>query len=397
MTLVVLMPRLAQRLRLPTIIGFILTGFILGPGMLGVIKQDGPVIELFAELGKLLFMFFVGFEIDLDDFKKARNRAAFFGTLTFLLPLAFGVLLGRLTGVGWNASLLIGSIIASHTLLAFPVLQKLGLTSHPTILMVVGGTIFTDIASMLILALTVGVHLTGFSWAFLGKEMLELAVFVPLVIFGGGALARKALIRYGQAPETRVMIMLVVIAVCAEGAAWIQLEGIVGAFLAGIAVKRVVRGKFAVEQLEVIAHALFIPAFFLTTGFLLDLTVMKKTLVENPVMSIGLLVAILAGKTLAGWISAKTYRLPTEQMWTVSSLSYPQMAATLASAVVGYQTVNAAGERLLDSGFVNAAVLTIIVTCILGPILTTKYATRWAKASASGATPEPPVPENPQP
>ncbi|MGC4014134.1 MAG: cation:proton antiporter [Luteolibacter sp.] len=376
MTMVVLLPRFMERLKLPSILGYILAGYFLGPAVLGVIAPEGPVITLFAELGKLLFMFFVGFEIDLDDFKKSRNRALVFGLLTFALPCAAGVLLAKLCGQSLNTALLIGSIIASHTLLAFPIIQKLGLARHPAVLMVVGGTIFTDIASMLVLAVTVSVHVTGFSWKLFGTELLQLAIFVPLIIFGAGSLARKAIIRYGQKPELRVVVMLVIIACCAEGARLIQLEGIVGAFLAGIAVKRALRGKFAVEQLEVVAQSLFIPAFFLTTGFLVDLAVLKKTLLENPLMSVGLLVAILAGKTLAAWLTARIFRQPSAEMWTVASLSYPQMAATLASAVVGYQTLNAAGERLLDGGFVNAVVVVIIVTCVLGPILSARYAPR---------------------
>lgn len=386
MTLVVLTPRLMERLRLPPILGYILAGFLLGPAAFGVIKQDGEVITLFSELGKLLFMFFVGFEIDLDDFKKSRNRAMAFGALTFIFPLAAGVVLALTCGYGWNPALLIGSIIASHTLLAFPILERFGLTRHPMVTMVVGGTIFTDIASMLVLALTVSVHETGFSWSFLGKELLELAIFVPLILFGAGSLARKAIIRYGQRAELRVIVMLVVITACAEGARLIRLEGIVGAFLAGIAVKRALRGKFAVEQLEVVARSLFIPAFFLTTGFLIDLAVLKRTLMENPLLSIGLLVSILAGKTLAAWLSSRIFRQSTAEMWTMASLSYPQMAATLASAVVGFQTLNASGTRLLDSGFVNAVVIVIVITCILGPILTTRYAARMAKE----APPEPP-------
>lgn len=382
MALAILLPHLAERLKLPSIIGYIIAGFVLGPAVFGVIKADGPVITLFAELGKLLFMFFVGFEIDLEDFKKAKKHAMVFGLLTFSIPCALGILIGRLSGSDWNASVLAGSIIASHTLLSFPLLQKLNLVHHPAVLMVVGGTIFTDIAAMLVLAITVSIHQTGFSWKFLGLELLELAIFVPTILYGAGTLARKAIIRYGERPELRVTIMLVVIAACAEGARLIQLEGIVGAFLAGIAVKRAVRGKFAVVQLEVVAQALFIPAFFLTTGFLVNLAVLKKTLLSNPIVTLSLLAAIVGGKTLAAWLTGSIFQQSHTVRLTVAGLSMPQMAATLASAVVGYQTVNASGERLLDTGFVNAIVLIVIATCVLGPILTARYARRMATESS---------------
>lgn len=370
----VLLPKLMERLRLPGVLGFILAGILVGPNALGLIRPDGPVIELLAELGKLLFMFFVGFEIDLDEFKKSRNRSMIFGTLTFLFPMVGGVIVGRATGNGWNTSLLIGSIIASHTLLAFPILQRFGLAQHPVVTTVVGGTIFTDIASMLVLALTVSVHLAGFSWSFLGIQLLELAVFVALIFLFAGSLARKAIIRWGDKPELRVMILLVVIAICAEGASLIQLEGIVGAFLAGIAVKRALRGKFAVEQLEVIAHALFIPAFFLTTGFLVNFHLLGDTAVHKPGLVFGIIAALVIGKYLAAWLTTRIFGGTTAQTNFAWSLSLPQMAATLASAVVAYNTVDAGGARLLEMPYVNASLVLVVATCVAGPILTQRFA-----------------------
>ncbi len=374
--LAILLPKAMERLRLPGVLGFILAGILVGPNVLGIIKPDGEAITLLAEVGKLLFMFFVGFEINLDEVNRSRNRSLAFGALTFLAPFAGGVLLGRLTGNDWNSAFLIGSLIASHTLLAFPVLERLGLVQHPAVTMVVGGTILTDIAAMLVLAVTVSVHLTGWSWGFLGIELLELAVFVPLVLFGAGTLARKAIIRYGQKAELRVMILLVVIAPCAEGAHLIRLEGIVGAFLAGIAVKRAVRGRFAVEQLEVTAHAIFIPAFFLTTGFLVNFQLLGQTTVSRPGLVLGLIAALVIGKYLAAWLSTLAFggtRARTDLVW---SLSLPQMAATLASAVVAYKTVDASGARLLDETYVNAVLVLVVVTCIAGPILSERSARR---------------------
>jgi Kef-type K+ transport system membrane component KefB len=388
MAMVLLMPKLMERLRLPGVLGFILAGVLLGPNMLAAIKPDGAAIILLSEVGKLLFMFFVGFEIDLDEFKKSRNRSLAFGSLTFLLPFICGTALGRMTGNGWNSSILIGSLLASHTLLAFPILQRLGLTAHPAVTMVMGGTIFTDILSMLVLAMTVSIHLHGFSWTFIATELAQLAIYVPLVIFGVGSIARKAIIRYGQKPESRVIIMLVIIALCAEAAHFIQLEGIVGAFLAGIAIKRALRGKFAVEQLEVTAHAIFIPAFFLTTGFLVNFHLLGNTVTTQPGLVVGIIFGLVIGKVLAAWGSKVLFgftRSETNLIWTIS---LPQMAATLASAVVAYKTINASGERLLDETYVNAVLVLVVVTCVAGPILAERYAKqvdREAKADPTSS------------
>jgi Kef-type K+ transport system membrane component KefB len=389
---VVLLPKAMERLRLPGVLGFIGAGVLLGPNLTGLVTADGPVISLFAELGKLLFMFFVGFEIDLEEFKRSRQRALVFGATTFLLPFAGGVLLARMTGSTWNSALLIGSLIASHTLLAFPILQRLGLTQHPAVAMTVGGTIFTDIASMLVLAIAVSVHINGFSWRFLVIELVELAIYVPLVLFGTGSLARKAIIRFGEKAEVRVMILLVIIAACAELAQLIQLEGIVGAFLAGIAVKRAVRGKFAVEALDVTAHALFIPTFFLATGFLVNLHLLGKTAVSRPDLVVGIIAALFIGKYLGARLSIFFFGGTAVETGLVWSLSIPQMAATLASAVVAYKTVNASGDRLLDEVYLNVLLVLIVLTCVVGPILSQHFARKLSSSIKTNGIAMPEIP-----
>jgi len=386
--LFVLLPQAMERLRLPGVLGFIAAGVLLGPNVLALINPHSPVVALFAELGKLLFMFFVGFEIDLEEFGKSRNRSLTFGLVTFMLPMIGGVAIGRLTGNNWNTSLLIGSLIASHTILAYPVLQRFGLTQHPVVTMLVGGTIFTDIAAMLVLAITVSVHMAGFSWEFLIKQLVELAIFVPLVLFGVGNLTRKAIIRWGSKPELRVMILLVVIAVCAEAAHYIQLEGIVGAFLVGIAIKRAVRGKYTVQQLEVISHTLFIPAFFLTTGFLVNFHVLGETIQTQRGLVIGIIATLVAAKYLAAWLASFAFGGTRAQTHLVWSLSLPQMAATLASAVVAYRAKNAAGEHLLNETYVNAVLVLVVVTCIVGPMLSQRYAVQ-VKAEGNGEEAKP--------
>lgn len=373
--MVLFLPRLMERYRLPGVLGFILAGLLLGPSVTGVLKPDSPTIELWAELGKLLFMFFVGFEIDLEQFSKARNKAALFGALTFAFPFAMAFSLGAALGYSTVASALIGSVVASHTLLAHPILSRLNLLDRESVLVTVGGTIFTDVAAMLVLAFAVSIHQSGFSWLFLLTESLELAIYVPLVLFGMSKLARKLIIHFGDSPEARVSILLALIAIAAELAGLIQLEGIVGAFLIGIAVKRALRGRFAIEQLEVLANALFIPSFFLATGFLIDLPLLGKTILERPSLVWGLIGTLAIGKYLAAEIIARVFSYSGTEAKLIFSITLPQMAATLASAVVGYQALNSNGERLLDAQFVNATLVLVVITCVMGPILTE----RWGK------------------
>lgn len=384
--MVIFLPRLMERFRLPGVLGFILAGMILGPGLTGVLPSDGPSIELWAELGKLLFMFFVGFEIDLEQFNKVRGKAAIFGALTFTFPFALALGFGLLMGYSAVASLLIGSVVASHTLLAHSILSRLKLLDRESVLVTIGGTIFTDVAAMLVLAVAVSIHQTGFSWSFLLIELVELAIYVPVVLFGMSKLARKLIIHFGDTPEARVGILLALIAIAAEMASFINLEGIVGAFLIGIALKRALRGRFAIEQLEVLANALFIPTFFLATGFLVDLPLLGTTLLERPALVIGLIAALVVGKYVAAEITARLFAYSSTEGRLIFSITIPQMAATLASAVVGYQALNSSGERLLDVQFVNATLVLVVATCVVGPILTE----RWGKALA--ADPQTPLP-----
>lgn len=390
--MVILLPRLLERVRLPGVLGYILAGVVLGPGVTGVLKSDSESLTLWAELGKLLFMFFVGFEIDLEHFGQVRARAALFGFFTFAFPFALAYGLGSAFGYSWVSSLLIGSIIASHTLLAHPILLRLGLLQREAILVAVGGTIFTDVASMLVLALAVSIHQTGFSRIFLLTELLELAVYVVAVLFGLSKLARKLIIWFGDSAEARVCILLMVIAIAAQLAEMIKLEGIVGAFLVGIAVKRALRGKFAVEQLEVLAKALFIPSFFLATGFLIDLPLLGKTVVSKPGLVVGLIAALLIGKYLAAHVTRWRFHYSRNESLLIFSLTIPQMAATLASAVVGYQTRNAQGVRMLDGGFVNAVLVLVVVSCVIGPVLTERWGRHEAASPSSTTEDEKPPP-----
>lgn len=381
--MVLFLPRLMERYRLPGVLGFILAGVILGPGLTGVLKADSPTIELWAELGKLLFMFFVGFEIDLEQFSKARNKATLFGALTFTCPFVLALGFGLVMGYSAVASALIGSVVASHTLLAHSILSKLNLLDRESVLVTIGGTIFTDIAAMLALALAVSVHQTGFSWSFLAVELVELAVYVPLVLFGMSKLARKLIIHFGDTPEARVCILLALIAISAEMARVIQLEGIVGAFLVGIAIKRAVRGRFAIEQLDVLAKALFIPTFFVATGFLIDLPLLGKTLLDRPALVVGLIAVLAVGKYLAAVITARLFAYSPMEARLIFSITIPQMAATLASAVVGYQSLNDGKERLLDAQFVNATLVLVVATCVIGPILTERWGTALVEHQSS--------------
>jgi Kef-type K+ transport system membrane component KefB len=389
MVFFLILPRLAERLRLPNIVGFLLTGVLLGPHVLDIIKPTSHIVLWFSDIGKLLLMFFAGFEVDLQQFKLTRRRSLIFGLLTFLLPFLAGFLVARNFDYGVNASVLIGSLLASHTLLGFPIVKRLGLVSHEAVLVTIGATIMTDILAMLVLAVCLPIHRTGFSLQSLLLQLGELVIYVPVVLFGLSWVAGKLLGRYGNTDEGRVTVLFLVIAVSAELAELIHLEGIIGAFLTGIAVKRAVHEGGVETHLDVMSQTFFIPAFFLTTGFLIDFQMFGRTVIEYPALVIGIVGGLILAKYLAAWLASLMFGYTALERRLMWSLTLPQVAATLAAAVVGFKTLNAAGEPLIDAPILNTILVLVIVTAVGGTVLVGRYANQFPKVNTEQTDVEP--------
>jgi len=177
-------PPLVERFKLPGLVGLLLAGVVLGPHGLKLLNPNSETIKLLSDIGKIYLMFVAGLEIDMRAFHRTRNRSLSFGLATFLVPLATGTLLGQAFGFGWNASILIGSLFASHTLLAYPIVQRLGVLRNEAITVTVGATIFTDIGALLVLAVCVSIHQGDFSWFSLPIQLGSLAVYAVTVLFG---------------------------------------------------------------------------------------------------------------------------------------------------------------------------------------------------------------------
>ena len=363
-------PPLSKRLRLPAAVGLLLAGVVIGPHGLAIVPQKPEVADFFSEVGKLLLMFFTGLEIDIDEFNRVRNRSFVFGLLTFSLPLLTGIVIGSCFGYGWVGAVLIGSLLASHTLLGFPIIQRLGLTDREPVTVTVGASIFTDLASLLLLAICLPVHTTGFSASGFVAQIGALAIYVPVVLIGLSTLARRFLRSRGDSTPNEFLIILLIMVVAAEGASLIHLEAIIGAFLAGLAVNRVIKHSQAKEQLEFLANTLFIPMFFITIGFLIDIRVFAGTIVSNWGLVSAIVGGLIAAKFLAAFIAQKIFGYTTAEGLLMGSLSLPQVAATLAAALVAYEAKNAAGQRLIDEPIVNTVIVLMVVTSILGPVLT---------------------------
>lgn len=376
--LIVILPRVAEHVGLPGVLGVLLGGVLLGPAVLGLLNPEGKAIELFAELGKLLLMFFAGYEINLSQLRRSGLRAGIFGVLTCVLPLALGFGVARAFGYSTNAAVLIGSLLASHTLLGLPIVRQLNLLECDAVVMTIVATIITDITAMLILAVTLSVHTAGFSPAHMATTLIGIGIYVPTVVFGLSSFTRFIDSRT-RLPELRLGVMIAMIAIAASLAQAIELEGIVGAFLTGIAVKRAVGENRVTESLRTISDALFIPVFFLATGFLVDFKVLGETLLNHAPLVAAIVGGLVFAKYLAARVAGMLFKIGRDEVRLMWGLTLPQVAATLAAATVAYRAAGPDGSTLIDEKMLNTVVVLVIATSILGPVLTRRFGIRVSR------------------
>jgi Kef-type K+ transport system membrane component KefB len=382
---ILFVPLLSARVGLPAAVGLLLAGVVFGPNGLHMTKEGMPVLTFLAEIGKLLIMFFAGLEIDLAQAKRTGGHSLLFGSLTCLLPLAAGTSVGLTFGYSWVSSLLIGSLLASHTLIGYPIVQRLGLIDKEVVAVTVGATILTDITSLMVLAVCLPVHTSGFSTGSFAMQIVELAVYVPLVVFGLSAVGKWLFRRKGYTNEYQVGFTLMVIALAGVGAELINLEAIIGAFLAGLAVNRAIKKSEAKDELEFVGNLLFIPAFFIAIGAHIDVPVFIGTLINNLSLVVAIVGGLVGTKFLAAFIAQRLVGYTQTEGLLMWSLSLPQVAATLAAAVVAFQAKNAAGVRLIDEPVINTVVVLMVTTSVLGPMLTERYGRELAGPAAGKA------------
>ena len=369
-------PRLAARIRLPAMVGLLLFGVALGPHVLGFFGEHRPIADFFAELGKLLLMFSAGLEIDITLFRRAQTRSIIFGLFTTCVPLLFGTFLGLGFGYALTSAIVVGSLLASHTLLSIPIVQRLGVIRLEPIVVTIGATVLSDTLSLIVFAVCVSMYTTGFSPEGLAIQLIEIAVFVPLILIGLSRAGSYALSKLGSDEEAHFLVMLVIMAVAGAIADKINLPGIVGAFLAGLAVNGAVKENPARAKLEFFGRALFIPSFFIVTGLLIDPVAFAGDIVHHFPLALGIVVALLAGKWIAAAAGVRVFGYALAARSTMWALTLPQVAATLAAAVVAYNTRNAGGDRMLDGTMLNAVLVLMLATSILGPVLTERFAPR---------------------
>lgn len=377
-------PLLLHRFRIPDIVGLIIAGAVIGPYGAHIMDRDSSIV-LFGTVGLLYIMFVAGLEIDMADFKKNSKKSLIFGLYTFFIPMILGTFAGVfLLDFSYATSILLASMFASHTLVTYPIVSKYGITKNRAVNVTIGGTVVTCLLALLVLAVIVGMstgELTQGFWIRLGVSTV---LFAFVVLWGFPVVGRWYFKRYDDRVGQFIFVLgLVFLAsFLAETAG---LEAIIGAFLAGLALNRLIPNTSALmNRIEFVGNALFIPFFLIGVGMLVNFHVFFNDLTSIWVAVVMTIVATIA-KFIPAWLAQKNFKFTSSERTLIFGLSNAQAAATLAAVLVGYNVIlgtTPEGEpiRLLNESVLNGTIVMILVTCIVASFATQKGAQEVALA-----------------
>ncbi len=368
-SLLLLAPRLFQKLRLPGVLGLIGAGVAFGPQGLHLFKENGQVLMAFAFLGKLLLLFFSGLDIDLDVLKRNLKKSLTLALFSFMIPAMGGLVLGLLFNFGWMSSFMIAILFSSHSVdISYPILYKLGIAKEEPVSVTIGATAITDITSLILFAICLPIHMTGFSFGPFMLQVFYIAAFVPAMIYGFSWLGRTVFKRLKEDPAEQMIFLLMVVGLSAGMAERVNVDPIVGSFLAGLAVSRTLPDMGVRHQIDVLGNSLFIPAFFVSLGILIDPEIIFRTLQEDFVLVIAIILTVILTKLLAGWLAGKRFDYSSNAKALMGALMTPQVSSTLAVALVAYESVNAKGVRLINESVLNSILVLMSVSAIVGTV-----------------------------
>ncbi len=392
MAIVLGAPLLLNRLKIPYLLGLIIAGAVIGPHGFNLVLRDSSII-LSGTAGLLYIMFLSGLEMDMNDFRRNGWRSLVFGLYTFSVPMVFGFAAGHfILGYPVHSSVLLAGLFASQTLIAYPIVSRLGITRDKAVTIAVGGTIITDILALMVLTVVVGLSTgkadSGF-WYRFGVSVVG-CVAAILVLF---PIIGRWFFKRCSDNVSQYVFVLVMVFLGAYLAQLAGLEPIIGAFLAGLAMNRLIPGTSPLmNRIEFVGNAIFIPFFLIGVGMLIDYRAFFKSW-ESIEVSIVMIVMVTAAKYIAACLTQKTFRLSRDQRTLLFGLSSAHVAATLAAVMVGYNVIlgrTPEGEpiRLLNEAVLNGTILMILATCTISTFASQRGAHNIA-IKGSQSTPEP--------
>jgi Kef-type K+ transport system membrane component KefB len=362
--IILLSPILLRKLKIPGIIGLIISGVIIGPFGFNFLEKNSAV-DLFSTIGLLYIMFIAGLDLDMHEFKNNRNKSILFGFFTFAFPLAIGFpVCHYILGYDYNASFLVASMFSTHTLVAYPIVSRLGVSKNEAVAVTVGGTILTDTAVLIILAVIMSNSRGSLNLEFWIRLGISLVIFSAIMFYLIPKVTRWFFQKLESEKHAHYIFVLSVVFFSAFLAELSGLEPIIGAFVAGLALNQLIPQTSALmNRIEFIGNSLFIPFFLISVGMLVDITV----ILNGPtaiIIAVVLTVGAIFGKWSAAFFTQIVFKYSSAQRQLIFGLSSSHAAATLAVILVGYKA------GILDENILNGTIILILITCIVASLAT---------------------------
>ncbi|MBR1716771.1 MAG: cation:proton antiporter [Paludibacteraceae bacterium] len=358
-----IVPPLCRRLHVPSIVGFIIVGILIGSNGFGVLS-DSQTMQTLGKLGMLYIMLQAGIEIDLNNFAQYKRQAVFFGFLSFLLPFLLGMATSLwILQFNLPTSILLGAMYGSHTLMTYPIVGRYGVEQQRSVNVVVGGTMLTITLSLLVLAALKGHFLSTTDTAFWGPFLGKVLLFVVIVLLFFPFITRKAFLK-DRDPMFSFMMVMAMLVSASRLAEWAGLESILGAFVCGVALNKYVPNRSPLMQrINFIGNSLFVPIFLIGVGMMIEV---NRVWESWSIVGIALVMIVtkLFGKWLSSWLAQKLFRFTDMERQLIFGLTHATAAGTLAIVTIGHQM------QLFDAYILNGAVLMILILCTTSSFVT---------------------------
>ncbi|MFC0776994.1 cation:proton antiporter [Flavobacterium sp. HJSW_4] len=381
--IILCIPLLLNKIKVPHLLGLLIAGAVVGPNGFHILSRDSSIVVT-GTTGLLYIMFLAGLEINMGDFKKNKWKSITFSIYTFAVPFLLGLAGGYyILGFNMLTCVLFASLFSSHTLIVYPMVSSLGITRNLAVNITVGGTMITDVLSLVILAVVVGMSQGGVGSSFWIKLSISMVLFGVIVLMLFPIIARW-FFKNVQDKISQYIFVLVMIYMAALLAELAGIEAIIGAFFAGLALNRLIpHTSSLMNRVEFVGNAIFIPFFLISVGMLIDFNAFFKSWETLGVAAV-MLGASIGGKYLAAVATQKTFRFTDDEGKLIFGLSAASAAATLASVMVGYNIIlseNEAGEpvRLLNEHVLNGSILLILISCTVSSFVSMASAQRIAE------------------
>jgi len=375
-------PLVLRKFRFPGLIGLIVSGIIIGPSGFNIIEKTSA-IDLFATIGMLLLMFIAGLDLDQQQFSRTRNKSLLFGILTYTIPFGMGLpVCYYLLDFNLISSLMISNMFATHTMISYPIVTRLGLTRNEAVAVATGGTIITDTLVLLVLAVITGIATEGGGFELYGNLIISFIIFLLFVVFLIPPATRWAFHRLEDDNYSQFIFVALVVFICALLAKTAGLEPIIGAFAAGFVLNRLIpSGSTLRNRIDFTGNALFIPFFLISIGMIVDL----RIIFAGPmaiIVAVVLTVVALISKFAAAEIASRIIGFTADQRRLLFGLTSSHAAAILAVIMVGYRI------GIIDENVINGTIFLILITCLVSSIVT-EAAGKNIAFSVKGGTKKP--------